>query len=145
MIKQQEKARTAASLLDDIPLTLPALARSQKIQQRVRQVGFDWPDIEGVFAKLDEEIGELRAAHSPTEQTAELGDMLFVIVNIASWLGIDAESAMREANGRFDGRFRQVEELAQARQLNLGEMDIEALEKLWQEAKRILAKSDAVA
>jgi tetrapyrrole methylase family protein/MazG family protein len=145
MIKQQEKARTAASLLDDIPLTLPALARSQKIQQRVRQVGFDWPDIEGVFAKLDEEIGELRAANSPAEQTAELGDMLFVIVNIASWLGIDAESAMREANGRFDGRFRQVEELAQARQLNLGEMDIEALEKLWQEAKRILAKSDAVA
>jgi tetrapyrrole methylase family protein/MazG family protein len=145
MIKQQGKAEKAASLLNDIPLSLPALARSQKMQQRVRQAGFDWPDIEGVFAKLDEEIGELKAAASLAEQTAELGDILFVTVNIASWLGIDAESAMREANGKFDGRFRQVEQLAAARQLNLAEMDMEALEKLWQEAKRILAKSDTVA
>jgi uncharacterized protein YabN with tetrapyrrole methylase and pyrophosphatase domain len=71
--------------------------------------------------------------------------MLFVIVNIANWLGIEAESAMREANGKFDGRFRQVEQLAQARQLDLAAMDIDALEVLWQEAKHILAKSDTVA
>jgi tetrapyrrole methylase family protein/MazG family protein len=145
MIKQAEKQKLAVSLLDDIPLTLPALARSQKIQQRVRKVGFDWPDIAGVFAKLDEEIAELKAAVSPAEQTAELGDMLFVIVNIANWLGIEAESAMREANGKFDGRFRQVEQLAQARQLDLAAMDIDALEVLWQKAKNILAKSDTVA
>jgi tetrapyrrole methylase family protein/MazG family protein len=145
MIKQQEKGQTAASLLDNVPQTLPALAQSQKIQERVRKVGFDWPNIDGVFAKLDEEIGELQAADSLAEKTAELGDILFVTVNIASWLGLEAETALREANARFSGRFRQVEQLAAARQLDISTMDIDSLEELWQEAKRLLAKTDTVA
>jgi tetrapyrrole methylase family protein/MazG family protein len=145
MIKQQEKGQTAASRLDNVPQTLPALAQSQKIQERVRKVGFDWPNIDGVFAKLDEEIGELHAADSLAEKTAELGDILFVTVNIASWLGLEAETALREANARFSGRFRQVEQLAAARQLDISTMDIDSLEELWQEAKRLLAKTDTVA
>jgi MazG family protein len=131
--------------LDNVPQTLPALAQSQKIQERVRKVGFDWPNIDGVFAKLDEEIGELQAAESLAEKTAELGDILFVTVNIASWLGLEAETALREANARFSGRFRQVEQLAAARQLDISTMDIDSLEELWQEAKRLLAKTDTVA
>jgi MazG family protein len=131
--------------LDNVPQTLPALAQSQKIQERVRKVGFDWPNIDGVFAKLDEEIGELHAADSLAEKTAELGDILFVTVNIASWLGLEAETALREANARFSGRFRQVEQLAAARQLDISTMDIDSLEELWQEAKRLLAKTDTVA
>jgi tetrapyrrole methylase family protein/MazG family protein len=145
MIKQQEKGQTAVSLLDNVPQTLPALAQSQRIQERVRKVGFDWPNIDGVFAKLDEEIGELHAADSLAEKTAELGDILFVTVNIASWLGLEAETALREANARFSGRFRQVEQLAAARQLDISTMDIDSLEELWQEAKRLLAKTDTVA
>ena len=145
MIKAQDKGKKAASLLDGVPETLPALARSQKIQQRVRKVGFDWPNIEGVYEKVAEEIAELQEAVSIEHQTEELGDLLFVLVNVASWLGVDAESALREANLKFDGRFRQVEQLAQTRQLELAAMNINALEELWQEAKRILAKTRTVA
>ncbi len=145
MIKQQEKGQTAVSLLDGVPETLPALAYSQKLQQRVRQVGFDWPDIAGVYAKVDEEIAELKAADSIGHQREELGDLLFVLVNVAHWLGLDAEMALREANMKFDGRFRLVERLAQTRQWNLADLEINTLEELWQEAKRKLAKIETVA
>ena len=146
MIKQQEKGNMAPnSLLDGVPETLPALARSQKLQQRVRKVGFDWPHVAGVYEKVDEEIAELKEAGSLEHRTEELGDLLFVLVNVAHWLGIDAESALREANLKFDGRFRQVERLAQARQLNLADLNMNSLEELWQEAKRILAKTGTVA
>ena len=145
MIKQQEKGQTAASLLDGVPETLPALAHSQKLQQRVRKVGFDWPDIAGVYAKVDEEMAELKAADSIEHQREELGDLLFVLVNVAHWLGLDAEAALREANMKFDGRFRLVEHLAKTRQLKLADLEIDTLEELWQEAKRKLAKIETVA
>jgi tetrapyrrole methylase family protein/MazG family protein len=136
MIKQKEKNTANNSILDNVPRALPALAQSQKIQDKVRKVGFDWPDIAGVYAKLDEEVAELKAAQSPAELTLELGDILFVVVNLASWLGLEAEVALREANVRFSGRFRHVEQLAAQRHLDLSQMDIEALEALWQEAKK---------
>ena len=136
MIKQKEKNRANNSILDNVPRALPALAQSQKIQDKVRKVGFDWPDIAGVYAKLDEEVAELKAAQSPAELTLELGDILFVVVNLASWLGVEAEVALREANVRFSGRFRHVEQLAAQRHLDLTQMSIEALEALWQEAKK---------
>lgn len=134
-IKAEEKGNTPQSLLDNIPHALPALARSQKIQDRVNKVGFDWPDVAGVWAKLDEEIKELHAAATPAERTAELGDVLFVIVNLARWLGVDAETALRETNLRFSTRFQGVEQLAQQRHLNLNELDFAALDRLWQEVK----------
>lgn len=134
-IKTQEKAAAPQSLLDNIPAALPALARSQKIQDRVNKVGFDWPDVAGVWAKLEEEIKELHAAATPEERTAELGDILFVIVNLARWLGVDAETALRETNLRFSRRFQGVEQLAQTRSLSLAEMDFAAMDALWQEIK----------
>jgi len=141
-LKRAEKTGSPASLLDEIPRTLPALARSQKMQSQVRNVGFDWPNITGVYAKLDEEIAELKAAASLAEQQAELGDILFVLANLGLWLDVDAESAMREANQRFDRRFRQLEALVAERGLNWDEMDLSALDQLWEEVKESLAKAD---
>lgn len=139
MLKQEEKEHPRDSLLDDIPLTLPALARSQKIQSRVKKVGFDWPHIDGVYGKLSEEIEELRDANDADERAAELGDILFVIVNIAKWLGVDAESALREANLRFTRRFQVVEQLAAEQNIDLSTLSLDELEVLWQEAKVRLA------
>lgn len=137
-IKEQEKGeqREAKSLIDHIPEMLPALARSQKIQDRVRKVGFDWPNIDGVYAKLEEEVGELKTAVSPEEKLLELGDVLFVVANIAKWLGIDAESALREANLRFGKRFREVEKLSAEQELPLDQATFDQLEALWQAAKK---------
>ncbi len=138
-IKQQEKGNSQSqSVLDNIPIALPALARSQKIQSRAGKVGFDWPDIDGVIAKFEEELVELKTAVSPEEKLDELGDVLFTTVNLARWLGIDAETALREANLKFTRRFQKVEQLATERHLDMSKMNIDALEDLWQEAKQKL-------
>ncbi|MCA9933175.1 MAG: hypothetical protein KC415_04595, partial [Anaerolineales bacterium] len=118
------------------------LARSQKIQGRVSRIGFDWPDITGVWGKLDEEIAELKAAPSLEERSAELGDVLFVLVNLARWLDVDAETALREANGRFTQRFQKIEQLAAQRSIKLEEIDFAALDLLWEEAKELLANGE---
>jgi tetrapyrrole methylase family protein / MazG family protein len=147
LLKQAEKkAKPEAapnSLLDNVPAALPALARSQKIQGRVGQVGFDWPGLAGVFGKLHEELAELQQAASPAERQAELGDVLFTVVNVARWLDVDAESALREANLRFARRFRIVEQLVAERGLDWQALDLAALDKLWEEAKSSLANDEA--
>ncbi len=140
MLKRAEKTTAPESLLDNIPRSLPALARSQKIQERASKVGFDWPDLAGVMAKVSEELTELQTAVSPEEKAAELGDLLFVLVNVARWLGVDAETALRQANSRFSLRFRKIEELAAQQSLNLQDQDFAALDQLWEEAKKLLAK-----
>jgi tetrapyrrole methylase family protein/MazG family protein len=140
MLKAKEKTDRSESLVDNIPQALPALARSQKLQDRVRKVGFDWPTIEGVYDKVQEEILELREATLPEHQVEELGDLLFVVVNLANWLNLDAESALREANLKFSLRFKALEKLAEKRQLNLDAMAIDDLEVLWQEVKVQLTK-----
>lgn len=141
MLKKQEKKVTAPhSLLDDILMTLPALSRSQKIQNRVSKAGFDWPDVSGIYEKVQEEISELQAAQILEERRAELGDVLFVIVNLAHRYGIDAESALREANHRFEQRFRIVESLARQRELDFRQMTLGEMNELWEEAKDSLAK-----
>lgn len=134
-LKKKEKPSRPNSVFDNIPLSLPALARSQKIQNRVKKLGFDWPDISGVYEKVDEEIEELKTAVTPEEKTAELGDLLFVIANIAKWLDIDAETALREANLKFMRRFNKVEALADARELNIRQMNLQELDALWNEVK----------
>ncbi len=135
LLKQDEKEKTTSSMLDNIPQALPALARSQKIQDKVRKVGFDWPEIGGIYDKLAEELAEVQAAQTPEERADELGDLLFVTVNLASWLGVDAESALRGANLKFNGRFRQVEALVAERNLEWEQLDLAALEAIWQEVK----------
>lgn len=139
-IKASEKSDTARepSVLDNIPLALSALAFSQKLQKRVRRVGFDWSEIDGVYAKLQEEVAEVQTAVSAAERQAEVGDVLFITVNLAHWLGVDAEVALREANLRFARRFHLVEQLARERGLVLEELDEPALTRLWDAAKQRL-------
>ena len=123
------------SALAHVAIALPALKRAEKLQSRAARVGFDWPDASGPRAKIDEELAELEAAASPEERSAELGDLLFSVVNYARHLGIDPETALREAGNRFETRFRKVEDLAEQ---PLTAMDIEALEALWQRAKKLV-------
>ncbi len=135
-IKQEEKPQKPVSLFDNISSALPALARSQKIQDRARKVGFDWPDVSGVYEKVEEEIAELKAAQSPAEKTAELGDLLFVIANLAKWLDVDAETALREANLKFIRRFNDVERLTEERGLDMTTLGLIELDQLWEEVKQ---------
>jgi MazG family protein len=134
--KKAEKQRD--SVLDGVPATLPALAASQSIQGRARRVGFDWPDVDGPLEKLREEIAELAAAGDAAERADELGDVIFVLVNIADHLGIDAEQALRGANAKFRRRFGQVERLARERGTDLKDLDLAGLDALWDEAKALL-------
>jgi MazG family protein len=147
-IKAREKAeklnRTPEqrSLLEGIPSKLPALHEAHQISSRAARVGFDWPDIEGVLEKLQEEVRELKEVISQGDNDArrerledEIGDMFFVIVNIARYLKIDSESALKRANRKFKTRFRHMElELAKQGR-NLEDTPLEDMEVLWQKAK----------
>jgi ATP diphosphatase len=123
------------SALAGVALALPALRRAEKVQRRAARVGFDWPDIEGPRQKIDEELEEIERAETGDERAAELGDLLFAVVNYARHLDIDPETALREATARFDTRFRKVEEIAAK---PLKDMNIDELESLWQRAKRLV-------
>jgi ATP diphosphatase len=120
------------SALAGVAQALPALRRAEKLQRRAARVGFDWPDISGPRAKILEELEELDAAASHEEREAELGDLLFSVVNYARHLDIDPETALREAARRFETRFRRVEEIADK---PLKDMNIDRLEALWQRVK----------
>jgi tetrapyrrole methylase family protein/MazG family protein len=132
-IKRDEKGKH--SLLDGVSRALPALARAQAMQKRVARVGFDWPDAEGVIAKIAEEVAELREAEGGEELEEELGDLLFSVVNLARWLNVDAESALRGACGRFVRRFSGMEALCRERGLDLGELSLAEQDELWEEVK----------
>jgi len=132
-LKKAEKQRD--TILEGVPVTLPALAASQAIQGRARRVGFDWPDVDGPLEKLREELEELAHAANAAERAEEFGDVLFVAVNIADHLGIDAEQALRGANAKFRGRFGEVERLARDRGVDLKNLDLAGLDALWDEAK----------
>jgi MazG family protein len=147
---EQHKARERAakgavsdSVLDGVPLALPALVRAQKIQRRAARVGFDWSDVTGVVDKLDEELKELRqalASQSPLHRVREeLGDVLFTCVNLARFLDADAEALLRTASQKFVSRFRVVEQLAHEQQRDLLECSLIELEDYWQQAKQQLA------
>jgi ATP diphosphatase len=128
-----------ASILDGIPAALPALIRAHRAGEKVSRVGFDWPDVAGVRAKVDEELGELDRAMEAGDEAAirhELGDLLLSAANLARVLGVGPEEALREANLRFESRFRDLEELAGQRGLDLHATDLDQLEALWQEVKR---------
>ena len=123
------------SALAGVALSLPALKRAEKIQKRAARVGFDWPDVSGPRAKIDEELAEIEAAATPEDRSAELGDLLFSVVNYARHLDIDPEAALRDATARFESRFRKVELSAER---PLKGLTIDELEALWQQAKREL-------
>ncbi len=140
--KAREKAaRGHSSALDDIPLSLPALARAAKLGRRASRVGFDWPDTSGVLAKIVEEVGELQVAVASgvaTDTEAELGDVLFAVVNLARHLGVDPEAALRGTNQRFEQRFRGVEQKLAAQGLTVAEAGLERANAAWDEVKREL-------
>src|SRR4051794_29197837 len=121
------------SALAGVAVALPALKRAEKLQRRAARVGFDWPDTSGPRAKILEELDEIDAATSAAEREAELGDLLFSVVNYARHLDVDPETALRQASRRFETRFRRVEEIADK---SLKDMNIDALEALWQRAKK---------
>jgi len=127
------------SRLEGIPKALGALQRGQRMQEKASRVGFDWPNVDGVLDKLHEELQELAAArrekHDDPHVREELGDVLFTIVNLSRALGIDAETAMREANEKFYRRFAFMEERAAAMGKNLSDLTLNELEDLWQQAK----------
>lgn len=143
--KAQERARKAAagrgeaSLLADVPLALPALARALKLQKRTARVGFDWGAAGPILAKLREELDELEAelaGEAPAlAAEAELGDLLFTVVNLARHLGLDPEAGLRATNAKFERRFRAIEAAAAAAGRDVAELGLEEMEALWQQAK----------
>jgi tetrapyrrole methylase family protein/MazG family protein len=139
-LKALEKTgRQRQSRLDGIPKHLGALQRGQRMQEKASRVGFDWPNVGGVLEKLAEELSELAEARRERQDDArvreELGDVFFSLVNLARSLGIDAETAMREANEKFYRRFAFMEERAGADGKSLSDLSIDELEELWQLAK----------
>lgn len=137
-IKAAEKPRPKG-LLSGVPRSLPALVEAQQIASRAAGAGFDWENVDQVFDKLDEERAELQAARTDPRASAveeEIGDLLFVIVNIARFLKVDPEQALRKTNAKFRRRFAHVENGLEAAGKTLREASMEEMESLWQEAKR---------
>jgi tetrapyrrole methylase family protein/MazG family protein len=122
--------------LDGVSRILPALAASQEMQERAANIGYEWPSVEGVLDKVTEEIGEFADATTPAERAEEYGDLLFVLVNVARWHGIEAEAALRAANDKFRRRFRSVERQAAGQGVALKDLDFAGLDALWDAAKQ---------
>jgi tetrapyrrole methylase family protein / MazG family protein len=153
-IKRDEREQTGRqeSALEGVPKTLPALLRAFQVQARAARVGFDWSELRPVLHKLEEELNELRqvldATGTGTESTpskealqAELGDVLFTVVNLARFLKINPEEALRGTVNRFIDRFHYIESRAAAGGRRLEDMSLEEMDELWEEAKRRLAHS----
>ncbi len=141
-IKKEEKASRGEpqkGLLDGIPHAMPALVEAQQMTSKAAGVGFDWENVEQVFEKLEEELEELHRAResaSPEEIEDELGDLLFVVVNVARFLKVDPEQALRRTNAKFRRRFGFVEKQLRERGKSPEQSDIIEMEDLWQQAKR---------
>jgi MazG family protein len=140
-IEREQKGQKPgpASILDGIAGSFPALMEAQKLQQRAERYGFDWPDAEPVFAKVEEELLELRQARASADPAwikDEVGDLLFAVVNLARKLDVDAETALKAGNRKFTRRFRYIETRLAAQNRGVEESSFETLDALWDEAKR---------
>ena len=140
----ENSGKQTSGILDDVPVALPALTRAIKLQNKAAKVGFDWPSLAPVFAKLEEEIAELddaiakNGAKSPKPDRAieeEFGDLLFVVANVARHLKLDPEAALRAANEKFTRRFRYIEEQLAARGSSPAQSNLAEMDALWDEAK----------
>jgi tetrapyrrole methylase family protein / MazG family protein len=130
------KREEGKSILAGVSKAMPALAYALEVSKRAVRVGFEWPDLQGVIDKIQEEIGEIKGAKSREEKSDEIGDLLFTLVNYARWEGIDAETALREANEKFYKRFSKVEAAAKERGRELQKLTLKEWDDLWEEAKR---------
>jgi MazG family protein len=136
--KKAEKRQVEPSILDDVPHALPALARAEKLSKRAASVQFDWPDWRQTLAKVREELDEVAAAAESGDAVdihEELGDLLFAAANLARKLGVEGESALRDANVKFDRRFRYVEQRAKADDVPLAEAGLDRLDGYWNEIR----------
>jgi len=139
IIKAEERAANPdKSALAGVALALPALERAAKLQRRAAQTGFDWPDVSGPRTKIDEELAELDAESDHDRKLEEFGDLLFAVVNLARHLNIEPEAALREANRKFEQRFRAIEQEPGFTKLSLDEKEV-----LWAKAKK--AQADSIA
>lgn len=130
------RGETERGLLDGVGEALPALSQAEAYTARASRVGFEWPNIEGVLGDVEEEIREFREAKDAAERAAEFGDVLFALVNLARWLKLDPEAALRAANGRFRSRFAHVEAGAQQQGRELKDMTLGEMNALWEEGKK---------
>ena len=138
-IKKKENNKVnQKSILDSIPINLPSLIKAQKLQKKAAKEGFDWEQINDVFDKLDEEIKEFKEAvlkKKNTDIQSEIGDIIFVITNIAKFYKVDAEEALRSTNNKFIKRFQYIEQKIKAKGKTLKDCPLEEMERYWQEAK----------
>lgn len=135
VLKRKEKA----SILRKIPQNLPSLTVAYQLSQKASQLGFDWPDLSGVLKKMDEELGEFREALSLRNRrriAEEMGDLLFVLVNVGRFLGIDPEEALKGTLEKFCDRFQYIETSLRRAGKTVQESNIIELDRLWEEAKR---------
>jgi tetrapyrrole methylase family protein / MazG family protein len=140
-VQSTSNSESEKSLLDGIPSKLPALHQANQMTAKASRVGFDWPDLEGILAKLGEETNELREAFARQDQQAmadEVGDLLFAAVNAARFLGVDPESALRRSNRKFERRFRYVEACVKQQGRQLKDTTLQEMDALWEEAKKRL-------
>lgn len=140
-----EEIQASRSLLDDVPRSMPAMMEATRIGSKSAKVNFDWPDAQGVLAKVDEELAELRAELPGNDRErieSEVGDLLFSVVHLARHLKVDPEQALRGTNARFRARFAAMERTSAAKGQPLGELTADELEALWVEAKRSLAEKE---
>ena len=138
--ENQSSTDAPKGLLDGVPRSQPALAEAVQLSRKAAGAGFEWPNLDEVIAKLHEELDELRRAANAAEREAEIGDVLFTVVNIARWLKVDPEQALRGTNRKFRSRFSYVEDEIRKRGRTLAESaerhGIDEMEVLWQEAKK---------
>lgn len=148
---ERMKSKHRKSIADGLPSGLPALHRAHRLQDRAAGVGFDWPDVDGPAAKVEEELGEVRAEleHTPKLKSgsppilderhyaleAELGDLLFAVVNLCRKAGVHASIALDKANAKFEKRFQEIERMARDRGLDLSRLDLDKLDEMWEAAK----------
>lgn len=138
-LKRREKSQTTVTkTMDDVARSLPALWRAEKVQNKAKKVGFDWPDISGALDKLSEELEELKQALAKEDKRnieEELGDLLFSAVNVARFAGVDPEKALHGSCEKFIGRFSYIEDSAENMDKPLSEMDLDEMEELYQQSK----------
>ena len=134
-MKARERKDDKSDVLEGVPVALPVLTRAVKLQTKAAKVGFDWPSVDNVYDKIAEEVAELCAAPAASK-AEEYGDLLFAMANVARHLGIDPEAALRDANAKFERRFRHIELRLAGQGRSLAYSALDEMESLWQEAKK---------
>ena len=135
----ERKNKKSDRILADVPPALPALMRAQKLQSRAARVGFDWPDVSGVIAKIREELDEVEeaiASGDAAHTAEEVGDLLFAVTNLARFVKADAETSLRDANQKFIRRFESIEDALTQQGRKVSDADLDELESLWVAAKQ---------